>query len=168
MELVVATVAGPHGLKGHVKLIVRTDDPRVRFRPGVILDTSSAEHPELTIADARSTADSWQLRFEEIKDREGAESLRGAELSIETEEWESEPDEWYIEELVGLPVTNTDGRSLGTVAAVETGPAQDLLVVATPGGEVRVPFVTTLVPEVSGEGVVVDPPGGLFDGEADE
>jgi len=169
MDLTVATVAGAQGLKGHVKLNVRTDDPELRFQPGVILDTDSDEHPELTIAEVRHSGDAWQLRFEEVSDRTGAEALRGTELAIETDEWETEEDEWYIHELEGLPVRDTKGRELGTVADIETGAAQDLLVVRTPGrGLVRVPFVTALVPEMGEDGVVVNPPGGLFEGEMDE
>ncbi|MEE2043875.1 ribosome maturation factor RimM, partial [Nocardiopsis tropica] len=44
--------------------------------------------------------------------------------------------------------------------------AQDVLVVATPGaGEVLVPFVAALVPEVdvAGGRIVIDPPPGLLD-----
>lgn len=169
MDLTVATIAGAQGLKGHVKLNVRTDDPAGRFQSGVVLDTDSADFPELTIAEVRSSGDSWQLRFEEVTDRTGAEALRGTELSIETEEWEEAEDEWYLHELKGLPVRDTGGAELGTVEDVETGAAQDLLVVRTPDrGLVRVPFVQALVPEVSEDAVVVDPPGGLFDGEMDE
>lgn len=166
MDLTVAQIAGAHGLKGHVRLNVRTDDPALRFQPGVILDTDSDEYPELTISQVRNSGDSWQVLFEEVSDRTGAESLRGVTLSIETEEWESEEDEWYLHELAGLPVRDTHGTQLGVVADIESGAAQDLLVVRTPErGLVRVPFVTALVPRVDEDGVVVDPPGGLFDGE---
>ncbi len=169
MDLTVATIAGAHGLRGHVKLNVRTDDPGLRFQPGVVLDTDSPTHPELTIAQVRNTGDAWQLLFEEVTDRTGAEALRGTELSIETEEWEEAEDEWYLHELKDLPVRDTTGQELGVVADIETGAAQDLLVVRTPDrGLVRVPFVSALVPEVSADGVVVDPPGGLFDGEVEE
>ncbi len=165
MQLLAATIAGAHGLKGHVKLIVHTDDPELRFQPGVILDTDSAEFPELTILEARHSGSSWQVLFEEVADRNAAEQLRGTQLSIETDEWESAADEWYLHELVGLPVKDTEGRELGKVSGIESGAAQDLLVVATSDGEVRVPFVTALVPEVSEHGVVVTPPRGLFDQE---
>lgn len=165
MQLLAATIAGAHGLKGHVKLIIRTDDPELRFQPGVVLDADSEEYPELTVAEVRAHGDSWQVLFEEVQDRNAAESLRGTELYIETDEWESDEDEWYAHELVGLPVEGVAGEPLGTVSAVEPGVAQDLLVVATANGEVRVPFVHALVPVVSADKIVVDPPGGLFDSE---
>lgn len=169
MLLDVAVVAGPHGLKGHVKLMLRTDDPALRFQPGVVLDTDSTEFPELTVESVRGSGESWQVKFEEIGDRTAAEGLRGTTLMIETDEWESEEDEFYLHELKGLPVLDVDGNALGTVADIETGGAQDLLVVTTADrGRVRVPFVTQLVPEVTRERVVLDPPGGMFTGEAVE
>lgn len=166
MQLTVAVVAGAHGLKGHVKLEVRTDDPALRFQPGVVLDTDDPDHPELTIAEVRSASGSWNVRFAKVTDRSGAEALRGTELSIETEEWESDDEEWYDHEIVGLPARTPAGDDLGVVSDVEHGAAQDLLVVRTPDRrEVRVPFVTALVPGVSREGVTIDAPDGLFDDE---
>ncbi|MGH3838085.1 MAG: PRC-barrel domain-containing protein, partial [Pseudonocardiaceae bacterium] len=54
---------------------------------------------------------------------------------------------------------------LGTVREVVHAPASDLLVVETDRGEVLVPFVRAIVPEVdlAGGRVVLDPPAGLLD-----
>ncbi len=166
MDLVVGQIAGAHGMRGQVKVIVRTDDPALRFQVGVQLNTDRADLPALTVRDARHVGDSWQLAFEGVTDRTGAENLRGTLLTIATEEWEDEEDAWYDADLVGLPVRHVDGTALGEVSDVEHGPAQDLLVVRTPDGrDVRVPFVAQLVPEVGPAGIVVAPPGGLFDEE---
>jgi 16S rRNA processing protein RimM len=53
------------------------------------------------------------------------------------------------------------------VSGLRQNPAQDLLVVRTPLGERLVPFVQAIVPvvDVAGGLVVVDPPGGLLDGD---
>lgn len=166
MQLTVAVVAGAHGLKGHVRLAVRTDNPERRFQPGVVLDTDDPDRPELTIAEVLASSGSWRVRFEEVAGRDAAEALRGTELSIETDEWESESDAWYDHELAGLPAVTPSGEVLGTVTAVEHGAAQDLLLVRTPDGhDVRVPFVAALVPDVTPERVTIDAPRGLFDDE---
>ena len=168
MRLRVATIAGPHGLRGHLKLIVHTDDPARRFSRGVVLDCDWEEHPTLTVAEVSNAGSAWRVKFEEIADRTAAEEMLGAELWIETEEWEDEDDEWYDADLVGLPARSPDGGALGEVVAVEHGPAQDLLVVRHDGRDVRVPFVAAIVTEVSGDGVTIAPPGGLFDSEVDD
>ena len=163
MQLTVAVVAGAHGLKGHVRLVLRTDDPGLRLQPGVVLDTDDPDLPELTLAEVRPG--SWQVRFEEVSGRDAAEALRGTELSIETDEWESADDEWYDHELVGRPAHTPAGEMLGEVAAVEHGAAQDLLVVERDGRRALVPFVTAIVPtvDVAAGHLVLDPPGGLLD-----
>jgi 16S rRNA processing protein RimM len=54
---------------------------------------------------------------------------------------------------------------VGTISRLEHFPAQDLLVVETPQGEVLLPFVGAFVPQVDVEGgsVTITPPGGLFE-----
>jgi 16S rRNA processing protein RimM len=59
-----------------------------------------------------------------------------------------------------------DGVEVGEVSALESRPAQDLLVLRlTDGREALVPFVAAIVPEVDIEGgrIVLDPPPGLLD-----
>ena len=60
---------------------------------------------------------------------------------------------------------DSSGGRLGTLKELITGTAQDLLVVtATSGEDVMVPFVEELVPEVDVENqrIVLNPPPGLF------
>ena len=104
-------------------------------------------------------------RFAGIEDRTAAESLRGAVLTIPAaERRDLEEDEFWPDDLVGLEARTPQGRVLGRVSRVVSGAAQDRLVIDTGSGEVEVPFVDPLVPEVdvAGGRVVIDPPGGLF------
>ena len=104
--------------------------------------------------------------FEGVSDRSAAESLIKAILWIDLDTSAEAPgdDEWYDHQLVGLSVVR-DGVAVGTVKLVEHMPAQDLLIVKTPDGEVMVPFVKEIVPSVDiAAGVVtVTPPAGLFE-----
>ena len=55
---------------------------------------------------------------------------------------------------------------VGKVTALNTAPAQDLLMVTTPDGEeILIPFVEQIVPEVNvSEGyILLTPPDGLFE-----
>jgi len=54
---------------------------------------------------------------------------------------------------------------VGTVSQVEHLPAQDLLHVTTPTGEVLVPFVAAIVPsvDIAAGTITVTPPTGLFE-----
>ena len=104
------------------------------------------------------------LRFEDVTTREDAEDLRDVELLVDASADEPEDDAWPVADLVGLAAETPDGRALGRVVELQSGAAQDLLVVDTGRERVLVPFVAALVPvvDVAGGRVVVDPPGGLF------
>jgi 16S rRNA processing protein RimM len=165
MERVVARLGRAHGLNGEISADLRTDVPQQRFRPGVVFGTEPAEAGPLTLVGSREHNGALLVRFDEAADRTSAERLRGVRLLVEVPT-SDEPDAWYPDELVGLPVVTPDGRGLGTVTELRTAGAQDLLVVrSAAGAEILVPFVAALVPVVDPAGgrIVVDPPGGLFD-----
>jgi 16S rRNA processing protein RimM len=164
MHVQVARIGKPHGIRGEVTVQVLTDAPEDRFVPGTAFIVEPASSGPLTLEGARWNKDILLLSFAEVPDRNRAEQLRGVKLYLESEDLEDDDEGWYEHELVGL-AARVDGRDAGTVAALMTGPVQDLLVVDTPEGEVLVPFVEEIVPEVDVEGgfVVIVPPPGLFE-----
>ena len=180
--LLVARIGKPHGLRGEVTVQVHTDDPERRFVDGAAFTTAAATGSggprELTLRSHRVHRGIWLLGFEQVPDRTGAESLRDTRLFLPTD-LDDEPavegdqptdvddDEgWYEADLVGLAVVDTTGATLGTVSGLQTGTAQDLLVVdLAGGGEALVPFVEAIVPDVDTAAgrVVIDPPPGLLE-----
>lgn len=169
VQLRVAVIGQPHGLRGEVRLNVRTDSPEQRLAVGSVLETDPAEAGPLTITKSRIYKDAWFVAFDGVTDRTAAERLRNVALVIETDEEEDrESDSWYEHELVGLEALDPDGYTLGTVTGLEPMPAQDLLVVAEPDGRVtRVPFVKEIVTDIDLDDncVVIDAPAGLFSDE---
>ncbi|TPV49000.1 ribosome maturation factor RimM [Pseudarthrobacter phenanthrenivorans] len=166
MQLQVARIGKPHGIRGEVTVQVLTDAPGDRFVPGTEFVVEPASAGPLTVVSARWNKDILLLGFEEIGTRNEAETLRGAKLFIETEELDEDDDEgWYEHELVGLEA-RVGSNVVGKVAALNTGTAQDLLMVTTPDGdEILVPFVEQIVPEVNIEEgyILLTPPAGLFE-----
>ena len=167
MQLVVAIIGSAHGLKGEVKLDVRTDSPAQRLAPAAVLETDPAAAGPLTVTNTREYKGSTYVRFAEVTDRTTAESLRGVVLVIESDDVEGDADgeAWYPHELRGLEALDPEGYELGTVEDLLIMPAQDLLIVREPDGRlVQVPFVAEIVPEVDIDDhcVVIDAPPGLF------
>ncbi|HEY3535398.1 MAG TPA: ribosome maturation factor RimM [Pedococcus sp.] len=171
-QLLVARIGKPHGLRGEVTVQLHTDDPQRRFADGAVLATKAAAGSgvptQLTVQGTRVHRGIWLLAFEGVPDRTGAESLRGTRLFVDASEGLPEDDDegWYEDELVGLSVVSVSGEPLGTVVALRTGTAQDLLAIRLPDGrEALVPFVEAIVPEVDVPGgrVVIDPPPGLLE-----
>jgi 16S rRNA processing protein RimM len=170
-QLRVGRLTKAHGLKGAIKLELYTDAPERRFVPGAVF---SLQVPPGTPWHGKSI-ELIELRwynqhpvgfFKDVPDREAAESLAKAILWVDQDPTEltGEEDAWYDHQLVGLDVVR-DGVKVGLVARLDHLPAQDLIIVKTPTGEVMVPFVKALVPSVDlATGVVtITPPNGLFE-----
>ncbi len=173
-QLRVGRLVKAHGLKGALKLELYTDDPDGRFFPGAVftlqVPESSPWHGKtVTVREFRWMNSHPVVFLDEIEDRDAAETIVRAILWIDQDEAtaSAEDDAWYDHQLVGLDVIR-DGVGVGRVVRVEHLPAQDLLIVrpATGGdGEILVPFVKAIVPEVdiAAGRVVVTPPAGLFE-----
>ncbi|MFI1963598.1 ribosome maturation factor RimM [Streptomyces pathocidini] len=173
MQLVVARIGRAHGIKGEVTVEVRTDEPELRLAPGAVLATEPASAGPLTIETGRVHSGRLLLRFDGVRDRTAAEALRNTLLiaEVDPEEIPEDPEEFYDHQLIDLDVVTVDGTEVGRIAEISHLPYQDLLVVRRPdGGEVLVPFVGEIVPEIDLEAqrAVIDPPAGLLDGAAGE
>jgi 16S rRNA processing protein RimM len=160
VRLVVALVRGVHGLNGAVRVEVLTDRPEERFVPGAVLFREGRAEP-LTIASATAIADGpgWRLRFREMADRAGAETLRGAYLETMVPPGALAGGEYYWHEVIGTTVKDVSGRELGTVRDIyRVGEAEVFVVRGGPAGEFDVPavraFIRTFEPR-QGE-IVVD------------
>ena len=170
-SLVVGRILRPHGLRGELSVEVRTDDPGERFAVGSVLATDPPEAGPLTVEASRWHSGRLLVSFAGIEDRTGAESLRGAWLTIDVAGIPApqDPDEFHDHQLTGLTVVTVSGELVGTVTDV-LHPGQDLLAITPAPGtsrraEVLVPFVAAIAVEVDlADGkLVIDPPPGLLD-----
>ena len=165
MEYRIGKVVKAHGIQGEVVIEVTTDAPEERFYVGAVLSGRQAGREiELTVAALRWHKGRILAKFEEIPDRNGAESLRGTQFFAEPLDHDVETDGYYDHELEGLDVIK-GGTVIGTVTAADEGPAGTLLTVTIDGREVLIPFVEQIVPEVDLEAghIVITPPDGLLD-----
>ncbi|MFE7774766.1 ribosome maturation factor RimM [Streptomyces sp. NPDC057445] len=172
MQLVVARIGRAHGIKGEVTVEVRTDEPELRLAPGAVLATDPASAGPLTIETGRVHSGRLLLRFEGVRDRNGAEALRNTLLIAEVDpaELPDEPDEYYDHQLMDLDVVLADGTEVGRITEILHLPSQDLFIVERPdGSEVMVPFVEEIVTEIdlAEQKAVIVPPPGLIDDRAE-
>lgn len=108
----------------------------------------------------------WLVSFEEISDRNMAQALVGHGLLIDARDRRSlGSNEFWPDQLIGLEVREPSGQGIGRVGGVDDSSEQARLLITTTRGEVEVPFVDELVPEVDLEGgyLVVNPIPGLLD-----
>ena len=114
MQVLVARIGKPHGIRGEVTVQLFTDAPQERFARGEVLGienfkpgsaaASVAPAGELTVAGARWNKKILVVRFDEVTTRNQAEELRGTRLVYEVPEDDGEEEGFYEQELVNLPV----------------------------------------------------------------
>lgn len=151
--VVMAAVAGAHGVAGEVRLKLFTASPE-NLKAHANFEAGSRT---LTLKSVRPGPQGAVARFAEVGDRTAAEALRGTLLTVPRESLpELPPGEYYWHDLVGLPVVDETGAAVGEVRGVENFGATDLLDIGCEGGkQVLVPLVPTAVPEVGDERIVV-------------
>ncbi len=153
-RVTLAAVIGAHGVTGEVRLKLFTES----FESFRAFGAFAAHGRRLTLKGAKNTPKGVIARFAEVPDRNAAEALRGAELSVDRDSLPATDEgEIYIADLIGLAVVTTDGTAVGAVVAVENYGAGDILEIEQADGKrFMVPFNRDAVPDV-GETVTLDP-----------
>lgn len=140
-----------HGVRGAVR--ARATGPTLAaLAAGAEVELTPAGGParRLGLAAAPEAAGrDLVLAFAGVTTREQAAALAGAAIAVAATALAplAEPDTHYVRDLLGLAV-EADGRTLGEVVDVLPGPANDVLVLAGPEGELLVPFNADAVLEV--------------------
>lgn len=154
--VVLAAVAGAHGIAGEVRLRLFAEslESLEQLARGGI----EAGGRTLTLSGLRPGPSGPIARFAEIADRTAAETLRGALLSVPRHRLPPlPPGEVYWHDLIGLAVVHPDGSAAGTVVDVTNHGASDILEIArTDGRRVLVPLIPAAVP-VLAEPLVIAP-----------
>lgn len=159
-QVVVGVVGKPFGVRGEV--YVRPDpDLAHDFRPGT--SYRLPDGGELVVESSHVHGNRRLVAFVGVEDRDAAEALRGAALSLPRSAVELDEDALWAADLVGREVRTGTGEVVGVVEGFLDSPAHDYLVLARPdGGEALVPLVADLV-EVTGDAVVIEAIPGLLD-----
>ena len=161
-------VTGPHGVQGAVRIKSFTEAPENVARYGALTDETGVRRFELRLI---GTAKGVVIaRLLGVGDRNQAEALRGLRLYLPRSALpQTEADEYYHADLIGLEAVLGDGTPVGRIRAVHDFGAGDTLELARPGASpVMVPFTRAVVPriELAAGRLVLDPPPGLLDGGA--
>lgn len=155
MRLEVGRIDKPHGVHGDVVVSLSTDrTERVEKDAQLFRDDGF----ELTVVRSRPHQQRYIVEFEQIKGRDQADEFRGTVLYAEPID---DPDVLWVHELIGAPVVDLDGESIGMVESVLENPASDLLVLEDEG---LIPL-TFVIEQREDRTIVVDLPAGLLDDE---
>lgn len=170
--LIVGEIKKAHGIKGECFVSPATDDVAGLYSEGrsLLIGDSEGRPDEsglaLTIAGARGFKGGLIVRFEDVRDRNAAEVLRGRTLLARADEIRPlAAGEFFVHDLVGLEVETVEGRPVGRVVEIyETGPGH-MLEVDDGAHTHLIPFNERLVREVDVKAgrIVIDAIPGLLD-----
>ncbi len=154
-------IAGPHGVRGEVRLTSFTAAPEDIATYGPLIDGKGRRISIEALRPLKGVT--FAARIAGVADRTAAEALAGAELHVERARLpEPDEDEWYHADLIGLAAFRMDGGKLGEVIAVQNFGAGDLLEIRRidGGGTLLVPFTKAAAPvvDVKNGRIVVDEP----------
>ena len=154
----IGRIARVHGIRGEI--VIATHDPESDLldrAPALWIGGALRE-----VVRARSTQRGWLVQLAGVATRNDAEALRGQVVEVDRAALELDDEDVLLDDLVGCRVQRVDGTPWGTIAAIEGG-MQDRLVIHDGDIERQLPLVDEFVTDIDLEAgvVTVDPPDGL-------
>src|ERR1700730_14330753 len=116
-RICISRIGAAHGVRGAVKLWTFTEDPMAVKAYGPLLTKDGARSFE--VANARESNAHLVATLKGIATREDAERLNGLELYVARDKLpETDADEYYHADLMGLAAVNAAGEPLGRGLAI--------------------------------------------------
>ncbi len=161
-------VVKTHGLSGEVKILPfsREFENLSRIKRLFIQIKQDEEPREFNIVQRNLQKGSGILELEGVNSVGAAESLRGCLVLVETSDLsETDEDEYYWFQLIGLNVYTTDGGYVGKVDNLIDREPQSLLIVKDKEREYLIPMIDTIIKQINLENsqIVISPIEGLLD-----
>jgi 16S rRNA processing protein RimM len=149
--VVMGKVVGAQGIQGWVKVQTFTEylDSLLDYTTWYV--GNEQEWRPLEVLEANVHGGRVLIaKLQGIPDRTAAEKYKGLLIAVPRAELpEKEEGEYYWSDLIGLTVENLQGEMFGTVdSLLETG-ANDVLVVKGESGEKLIPFIDSVIKQVS-------------------
>lgn len=144
--VVVGRFGPPFGVKGWLNVISYTDPVTnlADYRPWFV--ERNGEWKQVTVEQLKPHRNGFVAQVDGIDDRDVALRYSGKPIGVEDGTLpETDADEFYWKDLIGLQVEDRSGTVLGEVSGlIETG-ANDVIVVRGASAEVLIPFVHHVV-----------------------
>jgi len=147
-KVCLGVVVGARGIKGDVKVKSFTRHPKDVASYGRV---HTEDGQRLALRVTGEAKGSVLVRISDVKDRAGAEALKGQQLYVARGQLPEEvaEDEYYHADLIGLTALDETDVECGTVIAVYDFGAGDVLDIRRPAGHtVMLPFTLQAIPEI--------------------
>lgn len=151
--LLIGQVLRPQGIRGQVRVRPDTDDPgRFDELEYVYIQEKNGAYEWISVDEVSVREDAVYLRLNGATTREEAEAQRNWMLYVDrAHARELAENETFICDLIGCKAVDTQGNELGTVTDVLQPGGNDVYVIKTPRGEMLLPALMHVVPQVDTE-----------------
>lgn len=147
MKLKVGQVLKAQGIKGELKVSCLLDDPKMLLHVKQLYLCNNLHQ----VAKIRSDGTFFFVQFDDISDRNSAETYRGWDVFCEKSALQLQRDRYFVEDIIGCRVVLNDGKTVGEVVDVLQYGAADVYVCSSPKGETSFPVLKDLLISVSTE-----------------
>ncbi len=166
--ILIGKVIKAHGIKGAVAVLSFSGCPAnfKSYKKIYLVGRDSDLYSPYTVLLSRSQGKSAILQLDGVATRDDAEALCGAQVWLEkTALLPLAADEYYWYEIEGFRVLTAEGRELGTVTALFSTKAHDIMVLSGGGKEYLIPLRREIIVRKDNRRriLVIDPPAGLLD-----
>ena len=157
-------IINTHGVRGAVKLESLCDSPEVLASLERVFTLEGGKYREIEVKGASVFKQFVLAELEGIDDMDKAAAMKGTMLYASRDDFELEEGDYFIADLIGLPVIDIDsGKNYGKIKDVINRGASDIYVVNTPNGERMMPAVEEFVKNIDLEkGIFVKTIPGLL------
>lgn len=147
-EIVIGKIVAPHGVRGDIRILPSTEKPEQFLELDYLM---LKDGRKLHIQSARFHKRMVLVSTKEITTMNEAELLRDQDVLIKAEDLpELEEGQFYVADLIGIPVYDENGKQIGTFKdALSTG-SNDVYVIAVPGSkDILLPALKVYVKEIN-------------------
>ncbi len=154
--ILVGHILDAQGIRGLVKIKPYSKEPEALFsaplvwlvKPPALADSARP----WTVKTSKEHSGQILLGLEGVADRDQAQALKGHAVYVSRADFpEQEGNSYYWVDLIGLPVVNLQGQSLGEVVDLMDNGAQSILCVRTEGQKEDrlIPFIESIIQSVN-------------------
>ena len=147
-EIIIGKIVAPHGVRGDIRIMPLTEKPDLFLELDYLLLEGGKK---LTVKNARFHKRMVLVTTKEVTTMNDPELLRDKHIYIKAEDLPAlEEDEFYVADLVGIPVYDLEGKQIGTFKdSLSTG-SNDVYVIAVPGAkDILVPALKEYFKEIN-------------------
>lgn len=129
-NLVIGKIGAPYGVKGWVKInsFTQNADSIFDYAPWTIM-LGQGQSKSINVDQWRFQGKSLVAKLEGVEDRDAAELIKNAEVSISSSQLPELDTDHYWKDLIGMQVVTDKGYDMGTIKDMfETG-ANDVMLV---------------------------------------